>query len=161
MAAVLDRMVRLSYYDNVIQKTDKVTSRPQPLAHVVRCTRHDEGRDCIACSLNAIAAAVSDIETFGAHMNGCMRTRLIQTFTSPQGIAPLLPPKPEAAPLPGGAADGAMENGDATSNVQLAEQRRAAEMVALVRCRPSGLAASGTASCSTCVSACTMQSHSC
>jgi len=33
VAAVLDRMVRLSYYDNVIQKTDKVTTRPQLSAH--------------------------------------------------------------------------------------------------------------------------------
>ncbi len=51
-----------------------------------------------------------------------------------QGIAPLLPPKPEAAPLPNGAADGAVENGDAANNAQIAERRRAAEMVALVRC---------------------------
>jgi len=67
-----------------------------------------------------------------------MRTRLIQTFISPQGIAPLLPPKPEAAPLSDGAADGAVENGDATNNAHIAERRRAAEMVALVRVRISG-----------------------
>jgi hypothetical protein len=64
-------MVRLSYYDNVIQKTDK-------------------------------------------------------------GMAPLLPPKPEAAPLPDNGADGAVPNGDAANNASLAERRRAAEMIALV-----------------------------
>ena len=40
MGAVLDRMVRLSYYDNVIQKTDKVPITPQPSAHVCHCTHH-------------------------------------------------------------------------------------------------------------------------
>ena len=84
VAAVLDRMVRLSYYDNVIQKTDK-------------------------------------------------------------GMAPLLPPKPEAAPLPDKVAQGAGQNGNAANNASLAERRRAAEMIALVwatvsRCaRPSRL----------------------
>ena len=71
VAAVLDRMVRLSYYDNVIQKTDK-------------------------------------------------------------GITPLLPPKPEATPLPSKDAEGAAQNGDAANNGSLTERRRAADIIALV-----------------------------
>ena len=60
------------------------------------------------------------------------RLKLIWQLHVCQGIAPLLPPKPDAAPLPDGAADGIAENGDAATDAQIAERQRAAEMVALV-----------------------------